>query len=574
MLSTEMFASPTHLRRLSVAVLAAAGVLIGNTGNAQVLVRVQASSAAHQGPHVHSSIATVENGVVTTSIGNGGSASAGPAGSNVTSGQAQSYQPGGNGPNSFTSGSTTTASLATARHTGAVLNTPYSNFGSPLGGSISRLEDFLYFVNSTSAPVAVPFSFVVDGLITPPAAPFSPSWSIIAAVRILPGPTASPLMRGTTSNWNEAIFDYNSGHGRRFYTNGALLPPGAGPTWTSAEVGTSGGRFDSVLTLPVGVSSIRIANSLDIDCRGGTSCDYSLGGAQFVLGELPAGITLASFSGAFLGAPRPSATPSALTVQAIVGNQVTLRWTPPASVAATGYVLQGGIAPGQTLASLPTGSTGTTLTFTAPTGTFYLRVVAATAGGMSAPSNEVTAHVNVPSPPTAPVALLGLASGAQLGLSWRNTSGGGLPTGMFLDVTGAIVATLPLPVSETFAFGGVPPGTYTFAVRATNTTGTSAPSAPVTLTFPSACPGAPQAPANLLVTRTGNQLAISWDPPPGGPAISSYVLNVSGALSLALPLGTRTISGPVPAGSYTFRVAALNACGTGVATAPQTISVP
>ena len=42
--------------------------------------------------------------------------------------------------------------------------------------------------------------------------------------------------------------------------------------------------------------------------------------------------------------------------------------------APTGYVIEGGIAPGEVLASIPTGSAYPIYTFTAPTGSFYVRV--------------------------------------------------------------------------------------------------------------------------------------------------------------------------------------------------------
>ena len=120
----------------------------------------------------------------------------------------------------------------------------------------------------------------------------------------------------------------------------------------------------------------------------------------------------------------------------------------------------------------------------------------------------------------------------------------------------------------------MPPGTYTFAVRAVNASGVSAATAPVTLTFPGVCPGSPQPPTNLQVTKTGNQLAVAWDPPAAGAALTGYVLYVSGSLSFPIPLTTRSISGSVPPGSYTFSVAAANSCGQGAPSASQSVTVP
>jgi predicted phage tail protein len=137
-----------------------------------------------------------------------------------------------------------------------------------------------------------------------------------------------------------------------------------------------------------------------------------------------------------------------------------------------------------------------------------------------------------------------------------------------------VTVSVPLPASETFSFAGVPAGTYTFAVRAANGAGTSPASASVTLTFPGACPGPPHSPMNFAVSRTGSQLSLAWDPPGAGPAVSSYVLKVTGALNLDVPLSVRSVSGAVPPGIYNFAVLAVNSCGLGAETAPQSVTVP
>ena len=85
---------------------------------------------------------------------------------------------------------------------------------------------------------------------------------------------------------------------------------------------------------------------------------------------------------------------------------------------------------------------------------------------------------------------------------------------------------------------------------------------------------APQPPADFLAYHVGNTVRLLWNPATTGTAPTGFLLNVSGAYNLALPLSTRGISAPVPAGSYTFTVATANACGTSPATAPQTVVVP
>ena len=253
---------------------------------------------------------------------------------------------------------------------------------------------------------------------------------------------------------------------------------------------------------------------------------------------------------------------------------MALTWDAPVAGVVSNYLLEGGATPGSVLASIPTGQGSPGFAFDAPSGAFFIRIHAVGAGRRSRASNEIQILVNVPRPPSAPADLRGLANGADLALSWTNTTTGGTPSSLLLDVSGAVSASLQLPVSESFSYSGVPPGTYTFTMRATNATGPSIASSPVTLTFPGICPGAPQAPSNFTVARSGAQLTVSWEPPSGGAAVTGYVLQVAGAVNLSLPMAERIISGTVPPGTYQLSVHALNPCGTGPASPVQTVAVP
>ena len=187
--------------------------------------------------------------------------------------------------------------------------------------------------------------------------------------------------------------------------------------------------------------------------------------------------------------PQP---PTGLFASSIVGNTLTLRFTPPATgPAPTGFVLEGGVNAGETLASIPTGSTAPLYTIDAPDGAFYVRMKTVTAAGTSGPSNEIRVFIRVPEAPSAPTNLLATVSGSSLALAWRNTSGGGVPTAMVLDVTGSFTGSLPIPLGDGASFDGVPSGTYTLALRAANSVGSSDASNAVTISIPSACSGAP-----------------------------------------------------------------------------------
>jgi hypothetical protein len=270
--------------------------------------------------------------------------------------------------------------------------------------------------------------------------------------------------------------------------------------------------------------------------------------------------------------PQP---PTGLVVDSVEGTLVTVRFTAPLfGPAPTGFVLKGGILPGQVLAELPTGHTAPIFTFTAPIGSFFIRMHTLTASGESGPSNEVALHVGVPVPPSAPQGLLGLVDGSTVALTWKNTFGGGPPANSVLEVTGSLVTSLTMGPAESFTFAGVPPGTYSVRVRATNDGGMSPPSDPVTLTFPGPCTGPPAEPEHFLAYAIGNTIFVVWDPPASGAATTLDVLDVSGAFTGAFATAGRRLSGVVGSGTYNVSVRATNACGSSVPTAVQAITIP
>ncbi len=267
------------------------------------------------------------------------------------------------------------------------------------------------------------------------------------------------------------------------------------------------------------------------------------------------------------------AMPTNFRVLSMTGNLVRLGWTLPASTAATTNIrLEGGLTRGQVLGTL-TLPAAQESTVTLPSGSFFLRIRAVAGGVLSEPSDELVAQVNVPAAPSAPLSLLGLASGSTLALAWTNNYLGGAPSSLVLDVTGSIATSVPISLSESFSFTGVPGGTYTLALRAQNATGLSAPSNSVTLTFPSACSGPPDVPSYVSAYQVGGTVYVGWAPGLG-PAPTGYVLHVSGAAVGAFATSTRSISGVVGSGSYSFSVVAVNPCGASHGSTPRTVIVP
>ena len=267
--------------------------------------------------------------------------------------------------------------------------------------------------------------------------------------------------------------------------------------------------------------------------------------------------------------------PTGLTVWSIVGNTVTLRWSQPtAGPAPTGYVLEGGLAPQQVLGSMPTGSTAPVFTLTLPSGVFYVRMHSLAGPTRSISSNEVRLVINAQEPPSPPANLLGTANGSSLALAWRNTFTGGNTENVTLDVTGTFTTSRQLGSTESFNFNGVPPGTYTFTVRAGNSVGASGPSNAITLTFPAACTGPPGTPVSFLAYSLGSTIHLMWQPAATGPAPTSYQLVVTGAISVNVPTSSRSLSGTVGPGTYSINVVAVNTCGASAPSPVRTIVMP
>ena len=150
-----------------------------------------------------------------------------------------------------------------------------------------------------------------------------------------------------------------------------------------------------------------------------------------------------------------------------------------------------------------------------------------------------------------------------------------VPTALWLSVSGPLNAALPLPLGETFALDGVPPGTYTLSLVAANASGVSEPSNAISLSFPGTCTGPPRAPTKFTSWREGATMVVSWQPPESGPAVSSYTVSLSGALVATFETTAHSVSGPLGPGEYAISVTAVNACGRGpaVPAAPQWTTV-
>lgn len=224
--------------------------------------------------------------------------------------------------------------------------------------------------------------------------------------------------------------------------------------------------------------------------------------------------------------PAPPGVPASLAVS-VLGNTATFIWAAPASGGAVNnYLLQAGLTPGFALpiASLPLPASSTSTAIPGiPAGTYYARMLAQNAGGVSGASNEVSLTVAGPAAPGAPTLNAPSATGNTLSLSWSPGSGGA-PTSYLLTALtpgGAVLVTVPL-TGTAVTFPGVPDGTYVLRLVAVNSLGTSPASNDVTVTLPFAGPPPPivqigsdiQSPdsafgGNLALSSNGARLAVA-----------------------------------------------------------------
>lgn len=271
-----------------------------------------------------------------------------------------------------------------------------------------------------------------------------------------------------------------------------------------------------------------------------------------------------------LAAPAPA--PTNLTAS-VSGSTVVLNWT--ASPGATSYIIQAGSTSGQSnLANSGTGSSSPTLTVTGvPPGTYFVRVFAQDASGVSAPSNEVVVVVGAGCniAPPVPTGLQASASGSTVTLSWQTPAVGCPPT-TYIILAGSSPGASNLAnfatgnTNTTFTASGVGAGQYYVRVAAANTAGASGPSPDVLLVVGGGgCSSAPSPSPSLSVSTSGSTVTFAWLAASGAP--TGYILQAGsspGATNIAsVNVGNSlsyTATG-VPNGTYYVRLISTNGCG-------------
>lgn len=285
-------------------------------------------------------------------------------------------------------------------------------------------------------------------------------------------------------------------------------------------------------------------------------------------------------------------------------TSVTANWTAPATTGGRPvkwYVVQHSTDDSTWIIDDTTTSTAATISGLANGTTYYVRVAAVNAINQGAWASEhaaTTTPVTPPpgggggggggggapppapapsTPPGAPIMTAARPGNAEIALAWQapDDTGGAAITGYAIQLLGPSGDDTVAAAGTTATLTGLVNGaTYAVRVAAVNSAGTGAWSAASEGLVPRTTPDAP---TGLRALAGNGAVELTWSPPAfdGGDDITGYVVAVATKDAVAQYSADDTrlaLAGLVNGTSYTIRVAALNAAGTGTWTAPATVT--
>ncbi len=372
----------------------------------------------------------------------------------------------------------------------------------------------------------------------------------------------------------------------------AAATPATVPTAPTAVTATSNANAQSVVSWTnssynggLAISGYTVTSSGGQTCSASSSTCTVVGltnGTTYTFTVTAANVVGNSPPSSPVATATPATVPSAptgVTATSNANTQSVVSWTASASnggAAISSYTVTSNA--GQ-VCTTPNGTT-TTCTVTGLTnGTSYTFTVKATNSAGTSAASAASAAAIPATTPGAPTSVNASSyANAQSVVSWNApASNGGVAISSYtVTSSGGQICTTPNGTTTTCTVAGLTNGTpYTFTVTATNSAGTSTSSAPSAAATPATTPGTPTG-----VTATSNantQSVVSWTAPAsnGGAAITGYTVTASpGIATCSATVTTCTVTGLTNGTAYTFTVTAINAAGTGSASAPSAAATP
>lgn len=376
--------------------------------------------------------------------------------------------------------------------------------------------------------------------------------------------------------------------------------PATTPGAPSSVAGTAG-NAEAVVTweLPSATGGSDLTKHRAVATPGGAFCDTTDGttttctitgltnGTAYTFKVTATNALGAGTASSASSAVTPFTTPGAPTAVsgAADDTSVVVSWTAPTDTggsAITDYTIESSSDSGTTWTAFADGtSTTASARVTGLTnGTAYsFRVSAVNAAGTGTAS--ATASATPVTTPTAATTVVGTAGDTQVALTWTapTDNGGSAITDYTVEYSsdsGATWTTFADGTSTTASatLTGLTNGTsYTFRVKPINAVGTGTTSTASAAVVPVTTPGVP---TSVAATADGTSATVTWTAPTvtGGTAITGYKVEQSidtgvtwttAAADTASTAVTATYSDLTSGASYSFRVSAINAVGTGTA---------
>ncbi len=441
----------------------------------------------------------------------------------------------------------------------------------------------------TSGPAPLTVAFSAAGSSDPDGDPLTFTWAFGDGTTAGGITTSHTYPTGGTFAASVTVSDGRGGTSVRPFTIAVGAPPAPQITLatsvTGAQVLLDGQPRVTPYTFTgvVGVQrTLDVPSPQTVGGRTYRFSSWSDGGARSHVITTPA--TNQTYTAALtVTTTPPDSRPQALA-SVVARTAVTLTWAPPPFSAepVTGYLIEAGLAPGATLGTLPVGDVLTFVT-SAPSGRYFLRVRALTAGGQSAPSDEIVVALGQAAPPLAPLGLLATVQGTTVAFQWRENPLGTEITQYQLHAgTGpglSDLGVLPLAAGATTLATSAPAGTYYVRAAAANAAGAGPASNEATVTLGPGICTIPAVPTGLTAVPQAGGVTLRWNAPAAGAIPTRYRLEAgatpgtSGIGTLVLPVST-VLAGPVPSGTYFLRLAATNSCGSSAVSTDITFVIP